>query len=295
MREILITMTFVSIAVSAAGQTIESRALVSVARAYQGRDRGPEQTERFSRKVRVGRDGRVSIGNIAGDITVTGGSGDDVSIEAVKRTRGDRNELGRVQIIVDERGGRVDIRTEHERNRFDRDGRNDHVSVDYTISMPSGATLDAKSISGHVKVSNVQGAVRAESISGNVIVAKTPRLELAKTISSDVELTDASAEAELQRRGARDRPPRAIARRRHDQRRRGVEQRDVRSPRHQVGQRRRRVLGRARPKRTLRRELALRNRAAYAVGIDRLRAQREHLQRIHSVRAAADDRRQSRP
>src|SRR5437870_3670077 len=197
MRRILITMTFVSIAVSAAGQTIESRALVSVARAYQGRDRGPEQTERFSRKVRVGRDGRVSIGNIAGDITVTGGSGDDVSIEAVKRTRGDRNELGRVQIIVDERGGRVDIRTEHERNRFDRDGRNDRVSVDYTISMPSGATLDAKSISGHVKVSNVQGAVRAESISGNVIVAKTPRLELAKTISGDVELTDASAEAEL--------------------------------------------------------------------------------------------------
>jgi len=197
MRGILITVTFLSIAVSAAGQTIESRALVRAARAYQGRDRGPEQTERFSRKVRVGRDGRVSIGNIAGDITVTGGSGDEVSIEAVKRTRGDRNELGRVQIIVDERGGRVEIRTEHERNRFDRDGRNDHVSVDYTISMPSGATLDAKSISGHVKVTNVQGAVRAESISGNVIVAKTPRLELAKTISGDVELTDASAEAEL--------------------------------------------------------------------------------------------------
>src|SRR5437016_3066235 len=33
------------------------------ARAYQGRDRGPEQTERFSRKIRIGRDGRVSIQN----------------------------------------------------------------------------------------------------------------------------------------------------------------------------------------------------------------------------------------
>src|SRR4051812_48546282 len=60
--------------------------------AYQGRDRGAEQTERFSRKVKVGRDGRVSIANIAGDIIVTGGSGDEVSIEAVKRTRGDRSE-----------------------------------------------------------------------------------------------------------------------------------------------------------------------------------------------------------
>jgi hypothetical protein len=47
-----------------------------LARAYQGRDRGPEQTERFSRKVKVGRDGRVSVENIAGEITVTSGSGD---------------------------------------------------------------------------------------------------------------------------------------------------------------------------------------------------------------------------
>jgi len=216
-RGILTTVTFMSIAASVAAQTvsdpydpdpkiviresvrevIKGGARIRAARAYQGRDRGPEQTERFSRKVTVGRDGRVSIGNIAGDITVTGGSGDEVSIDAVKRTRGDRSELGRVQIVVDERSGRVDVRTEHERNRFDRDGRGDHVSVDYTITMPSGATLDAKSISGTVKVTNVQGAVRAESISGNIVTAKTPRLELAKAISGDVELTDAGAEAEL--------------------------------------------------------------------------------------------------
>src|SRR5262245_50351989 len=83
------------------------------ARVYQGRDRGPEQTERFSRKVRLGRDGRFTIENIAGDITVTGGSGDEVSIEAVKRTRGDRSQLGTVQIVVDERPGRVEVRTNH--------------------------------------------------------------------------------------------------------------------------------------------------------------------------------------
>src|ERR1051325_1186756 len=78
--------------------------------AYQGRNNGPEQTERFSRKVKIGRDGRFSLSNIAGDITVTAGSGDEVSIEAIKRTRGDRSELARVQITVDERGGRAGVR-----------------------------------------------------------------------------------------------------------------------------------------------------------------------------------------
>jgi len=171
------------------------RSAAPAGRAYQGRDRGPEQTERFSRKVRIGRDGRVSIENIAGNITVTGGSGDEVSIEAVKRTRRERSELGTVQIIVDERPGRVDIRTEHART-FNRQG-GDGVSVDYTVTVPNSAAVDLKSISGNVKVSNVQGGVRAESISGNVTTAGTPRLELAKSVSGDVDLTDASADADL--------------------------------------------------------------------------------------------------
>jgi DUF4097 and DUF4098 domain-containing protein YvlB len=164
------------------------------ARAYQGRDRGPEQTERFSRKVKIGRDGRVSVDNIAGDISVTGGSGDEVSIEAVKRTRRDRRELETVRIVVEDRAGRVEVRTEH-----DRFGRNssDGVAVDYTLTVPNGATVDVKSISGSVKVSNVQGAVRAESVSGNVTTERTPRLELAKSVSGDVTLTDAGTDTDL--------------------------------------------------------------------------------------------------
>ena len=106
----------------------------ATARAYQGRERGPEQTERFSRKVRVGRDGRVSIANISGDIVVTGGSGDEVSIEAVKRTRGDRSELARVEIIVDERAGRVDVRAEHDRSDRIAGGAAIRASVDYTVT-----------------------------------------------------------------------------------------------------------------------------------------------------------------
>lgn len=159
-------------------------------RAYQGRDRGPDQTERFSRRVKIGRDGRVSIQNIAGNITVTGGAGDDVAIEAVKRTRGGAGQLATVHILVEERPGRVDVKTDHT-------ARNDRVSVDYTVSVPMSAGVDLKSISGNVKVSGVQGAVRAETISGSVTTASTPKLEAAKTVSGDVDLTDASADAEL--------------------------------------------------------------------------------------------------
>ena len=157
---------------------------------YQGRNRGPEQTEQFSRRIKVGRDGRVSVGNIAGDITVTGGSGDEVSIEAVKRTRGNRGELATVQINVDDRAGRVDVRTEHT-------GQNDHVSVDFTISVPASAAIELHSISGSLKVSNVQGAVRMETVSGNVTTSASPHVEVAKSVSGDVDLTGTSVDGDL--------------------------------------------------------------------------------------------------
>ena len=164
---------------------------------YQGRNNGPEQTERFSRKVKIGRDGRFSLGNIAGDIVVTGGGGDEVVIEAVKKTRGDRGELGRVQITVEERGGRVDVQTDHEQNRRDRNGRGDHVSVDYTVSVPASVSVDLHSVSGTIKVTGVHGSLRAETISGNVTVTDAPRLEIAKTVSGDVLLTGVTVEGDL--------------------------------------------------------------------------------------------------
>jgi len=181
------------------GHRIVLRDLVRTpgAGAYQGRNNGPEQTERFSRKVKIGRDGRFSLSNISGDIVVTAGSGDEVSIEAVKRTRGDRSELANLQITVDDRAGRVDVRSEYEPNRTDRNRRGNSVSVDYTVTLPASASADLHSVSGSVKVTGVHGSLRAETISGDVTITDAPRLEGAKTVSGDVSLTGVTADGDL--------------------------------------------------------------------------------------------------
>jgi DUF4097 and DUF4098 domain-containing protein YvlB len=177
--------------VERAVQRTIDRAERTVARAYQGRS-GPEQTERFSRRIKIGRDGRFSIINVAGNIIITGGSGDEVSIDAVKRTRGGSGELTSVRIDVDERPGRVDVRTTHTA----RDG-NDRVSVDYTIVVPTGVTVEGRSVSGDLTVRSVQGSVRAETISGDVTTAATPKLELLRSVSGNVDLSDIAADGDL--------------------------------------------------------------------------------------------------
>jgi DUF4097 and DUF4098 domain-containing protein YvlB len=161
-------------------------------RAYHGRDAEQEQTDRFSARYRIGRDGRVSVSNISGDITVTGGSGDEVAVEAVKRGRRDRSQLDQVRIEVDNAPGRVDVRTS-----YPRFANNNNVSVDFTVTVPSGISVEVHSVSGSVKVTGVRGVVRAESVSGNVSATDTPKLELAKSVSGDVTFSGVSTDTDV--------------------------------------------------------------------------------------------------
>lgn len=160
--------------------------------------RGPEVTEAFSRTVRLGRDGTFDLENVSGDIEVTGGNGNDVRIDATKRARHpDAAEakaiLQDLVINVSERGGNVDVRTEYPRynNRRNRYG---YASVDFTVSVPRDASVMLKSISGAVKVTNVNGELRAESISGGVAITAARKIRTIKSISGDVQVTDSQSD-----------------------------------------------------------------------------------------------------
>ena len=154
-------------------------------------------SERFNRVFKVGRTSALDLANIAGDIMVTGGNGDEIRIEAVKRARSRDGEdakrlIDEMRIEVVETADRVEVRTLYPRNR-----RNYSGSVDYTVTMPSGGSATLRSVSGDVRVSNVRGELRAESVSGNMVTAGATRLSLVKTVSGDVEVTDAAAEGEV--------------------------------------------------------------------------------------------------
>jgi len=155
--------------------------------------RGPEYTENFSRTVKVGRAGALDLQNVAGDISVTGGGGDEVRIEAVKRVRHPNEAEGKtllseIQIEVADRGGRVEVRTEYPRRR------NWSGGVDFTVSVPRDASVSLRSVSGTVKVTNVNGELRAETISGDIITMTTKKLRTAKTVSGDVEISEAESD-----------------------------------------------------------------------------------------------------
>ena len=148
-----------------------------------------DQTERFTRTVRLGANGRFSLDNLSGSITVTGGSSEDVSIEAVKRTRGDRRELDGVRIEVESGNGRVSVHTIYPRDR----GGNPQlrgVSVDYTVTVPAGAETELNSVSGAVGASNIRGVLRIQNVSGRVSIARVERLDVVKSVSGPIDVAE---------------------------------------------------------------------------------------------------------
>ncbi len=154
--------------------------------------RGPEQTETFSRTVRIGRNGTFDLSNVAGDVVVTGGGGEDVRIDATKRVRGNEADakalLQAIQIQVAERSGLVEVRTELPRRR------NWSGGVDFTITLPNSANVAIRTVSGDVRVSNVRGELRAETVSGDVVASQLGRVRSLKAVSGDIQITDVEGE-----------------------------------------------------------------------------------------------------
>ncbi len=174
--------------------------------AYQRRDRDDreEQVERYTKTLKIGANGELDVSNIAGDISVTRGSGSDASIEVIKTARARSAEdakslLELVQVSISERGGRAEVRTQYpsgdDMRRNNR--RNVNVSVAYNITAPAGTRLTVKSISGSLKVSDIKGEVSAESISGDVRIAGSGRVATAKSVSGAVEVSDTQVDGTL--------------------------------------------------------------------------------------------------
>jgi len=181
-------------------------AAVTTATAYQRRDRGDEreQVDRTTKTFRLGENGSLSLGNIAGDITVTRGSGNETTVEIVKTARGrdadDARELLQlVTVEVTERNGRADVKTHYpsgdEARRNNR--RNLNVNVAYVVTAPAGTRVSVESISGNVKIADIKGDLTAQSVSGDVRISGAGRIGTAKSVSGSIEIADAQVDGAL--------------------------------------------------------------------------------------------------
>lgn len=146
--------------------------------------------ERYSFSLSEG--GRVSVDNINGNVTVTGGSGDTVEVIAFKKAN-DQETLDGIEILIEERPDLVSIETKHPKKKrwFGFGGDNNGAQVTYTLTVPSWAELDSiESVNGNVRISGVEADIKAETVNGGVEVEGA-------VADLDLETVNGSIEAHL--------------------------------------------------------------------------------------------------
>ncbi|HEY0546034.1 MAG TPA: DUF4097 family beta strand repeat-containing protein [Pyrinomonadaceae bacterium] len=155
---------------------------------------------RWNGRVAAGR--TIEIKNINGNIHAEPSSGGEVEVVANKQGR--RSNPDEVQIKVIEHEGGVTICSVYpspDRNQpndcrpgkdWSSHTRDNDVSVDYTLRVPQGVRLSAKTVNGEVGTGLIQSDVEAFSVNGSIRVAATGYVE-AKTVNGSINASFGSA------------------------------------------------------------------------------------------------------
>jgi DUF4097 and DUF4098 domain-containing protein YvlB len=170
-----------------AGQTVGIGAVPVSAQTRP--DDGDERTDKWSRVFKVPQKGALELSNLAGDVVIAGGGGDEIVVEATKRVEAGSPEQAREQleslgIRVNETAGRVEIST-----AFPHGHRGTRAEVDFRIRVPQHVGVNVHTVAGDVRLEKVQGEVRAQTVSGNLVVTDVPHLTEATTVSGNLTIT----------------------------------------------------------------------------------------------------------
>ncbi len=126
-------------------------------------------TAEFHQTYPLAANGRVSLENINGAVHVSAWDRNEVKVDAVKRARS-KERLDEAQIKVNHDQNYVSIRTEYPERENDWGRHHENpASVEYTLTVPRGATLDEiELINGGLDIEGVAGEVRASCINGHL-------------------------------------------------------------------------------------------------------------------------------
>ena len=126
---------------------------------------GQTVTENVDRTLSLQPGGTLRLKTFSGRVRITGGSGDQVVIKAVRRARQDR--LDDIKLEITQSGNTIEVDANH--RLVER--RNDNVvDTDFEIQVPSRTRLDIKTFSAPVTVIGVNEDQHIDGFSSSITV-----------------------------------------------------------------------------------------------------------------------------
>jgi hypothetical protein len=133
-----------------------------------------DETERIDKTYPLSANGRVSVSNVNGSVTVIPTDRNEVRLVAIK-TADTKEHLADVNIKIDARDDSFSVETDYGDDRgrngdSDRPWKNnDKTTVDYELTVPRGAILnEIETVNGSVSVADFTNFVKISAVNGTV-------------------------------------------------------------------------------------------------------------------------------
>lgn len=132
---------------------------------------GGDEMEKFEQTYPLNANGRVSVSNVNGSITLEAWDKNEVKLVAIK-TAESKERLAEVEIRVESRPDYLEVETNYDKWKTRNGGRwgnHGKLEVDYQLMVPRGAILnEIETVNGSVEVSNFTNIVRISAVNGTV-------------------------------------------------------------------------------------------------------------------------------
>jgi len=146
--------------------------------------------EEFHQTYPLAANGRVSLENINGGVHIAAWDRNEVKVDAVKRAW-NKQRLDEAKIKIQADSNHVGIRTEypeHDNTFWNNHHQDNPASVEYTLTVPRGASLDEiQLINGSLELEGVSGEVRASCINGHLNARGLQGRAKLSTVNSKIE------------------------------------------------------------------------------------------------------------
>lgn len=148
-----------------------------------------DETERFEQTYPLSANGKVSVSNVNGSITIDTWDRNEVKLEAVK-TADDKERLTEVEIKIDARKDSLTIETNYDSWKRDNRGWKNYgkLTVDYRLTVPRNAVLDEiETVNGSINITNSNNLTKASTVNGQVIATNLRGTASLSTVNGTVE------------------------------------------------------------------------------------------------------------
>jgi len=162
-------------------QNVDNKAIYAVA----------DETDHFDQTYPLTPNGRVSLSNVNGSVTVEAWDRSEVRVEYTK-TADSRESLGDVDVKIDSRADAISIETDYDNWKRDKGQSwkfgSRKLDVEFHLMVPRGAMLnEIETVNGSVSVSNFTNFTKISAVNGTVKATNIRGTARLSTVNGEVQ------------------------------------------------------------------------------------------------------------